>query len=294
MENTTSGGGTYTYAQAVYAHGTTAGLSGATGTFTFQSTPSSPTTQPVFPLNGDALDFIAFYPYDPANTLPLASLNTYPIDITHQIPIGTGNGVRADFMWTKTPSPYSLSSPPSGGAIELNFEHLLVKLVVKITRDVVSLPTTWSGSTAATATIKNAVKEATVDLTAGTVAPSTTSVMDVAMRKETWKTGGGGTVPDTIIFEAILMPQTFDGNPSALDSLIVTVPVGSATRYYKSSLTNLFANFNGTGSALTAFTEKTKYTLIADLKGNMLTNISGIINPWLDGGQGSGVAHEQP
>ena len=136
-----------------------------------------------YPMSGNTVSFVAYYPYDAGATLDT------PIDIT----IGAQTNQPAfDLLYSSgaTGSKAAASTP-----VALTFEHQLAKIVMNVTADA-NVGTALTGMTVA---IKGMNTEAEFDLSDGSLAVTANTIADITPR----------TVTAGSIYDAIIMPGDY-------------------------------------------------------------------------------------
>ena len=136
-----------------------------------------------YPMSGNTVSFVAYYPYDAGATLDT------PIDIT----IGAQTNQPAfDLLYSSgaTGSKAAASTP-----VALTFEHQLAKIVMNVTADA-NVGTALTGMTVA---IKGMNTEAAFDLSDGSLAVTANTIADITPR----------TVTAGSIYDAIIMPGDY-------------------------------------------------------------------------------------
>jgi hypothetical protein len=216
-----------------------------------------------YPVNGDKVDFIAYYPYQSSIT----TLGNYNVNVATQT-----NQAAIDLLYAKATNGGSGYDKDNASPIALNFSHKLSKLELSVSA------TTASGITVAdlasmTVKIKGLNTTASFDLAAGTLGTPATPA-DITFR----------TVTAGSLYDAILLPT----GAFTAGNLTVEFTIASGGANDGIYTWNVPAG---------AFDPATQYNYaVAFGDGGVIGVITGGITPWEPGGTPtpSVIAHSAP
>jgi endonuclease G len=207
-----------------------------------------------YPVSGDKVDFIAYYPYKAAQTLA----STLQVNVATQT-----DQAAIDLLWAKADkggSGYSKADGLAGNPVNLQFSHQLSKLILTVKNG--TGIDDLSGLSVAITGLKT---KAAFSLTNGSVGAGSDPATIVL------KTTVEPTISDNGVYEAIVLPESTSG---------VTVKFSLGGNTYTWDL----------GAAITGFQKGSKYEYEITINKTAVT-VSGAISPWTSGGGvGSGNA----
>jgi hypothetical protein len=212
---------------------------GATGNFT----PDAGNTV-YYPINGDKVDFIAYYPY----TSSITSLGAYSVNVSNQ-----SNLAAINLLYAKATNSGNGYNKTNATPVALSFNHQLSKLTLNIAQPISSTQITAADLTSMTVRIDGLNTEASFNLATGTLGAAS-NVKTITPFTET----AGAK------YEAILLPGSFSGV-----SVTFTITAGSNPGVYVWNVPN---------GAFEAGKEYVYNIAFTGTSGNI--SVTGIINAW--------------
>jgi hypothetical protein len=161
----------------------------STGNGTFAPATSPDTVY--YPVNGDKVDFIAYYPY----ALSITTLGAYPVNVANQ-----SNPAAIDLLYAKATNGGSGYDKTNAFPVTLSFSHQLSKLTLNVSAPEASTQITPADLTTMTVSIAGLNTSASFNLAAGTLGAAS---VPAAITPRTVTAGEK--------YEAILLPGSFSG-----------------------------------------------------------------------------------
>jgi hypothetical protein len=198
-----------------------------------------------YPVNGDKVDFIAYYPYDQLIT----TLGDYSVDVSNQTA-----SADIDLLYATANNGDAGYDKNSSSLIALTFNHKLSKLTLNITNEEDVTQITAADLAAMTVSIAGLNTKATFNLAAGTLGAGSTKA---AITPRTVTAGAK--------YEAILLPETFTGA-----TVTFAIPTGSSAGNYNWTIPD------------GAFDSGKEYVYTVAFTGtNGAISVTGTIDPWI-------------
>lgn len=204
-----------------------------------------------YPMDGSAVDFIAYYPYTAGKTIG----DAIAVDVSGAQT--TASQATSDLLWAKSTNSGAGYSKTSS-TVALSFQHKLVKIImnckVEDNTDIVA-----ADFASATVAISGMNTQTSLSLTNGTVAPAT-DVANITPRTVSTATGYLAS------YDAIVLPASY-----AADDVTVVFTVNNEPYTWTLDAANA------------AFVAGNQYTYEVTLTRTGVT-VTGTIQPWLTAG----------